>query len=258
MNDKMHEEKDKHLFDNIANEYFKKDIYVVSKEARRFQLLSLIRCMQQYSNCKSLGRIIELGSGVGASSEYLKEIYTEYIGVDYSEEFVKIANKTFSNINRKFICGNIKSIDIAEKNVDFVFGVGVLHHVADINEVLQNIKKIGNPATFFGFIEPQSSNPFIQLMRKIRMKIDKRYSADQVFFSKKEIISMFESNDFKVERIKYQGYLSTPFAQVIMKPKAVFLPIVLFLIMIDKLVQKYLNNRFSWNICWIASKKNNN
>ncbi len=243
------------FFNQIASEYIKKDISLTSKYARKFQLYSLINLYFFYMKKDKLNYIIELGCGSGASSKYLNGKYDHYSGFDYSEAFVEFAKNNYENKNTHFDCCNIKDIFVENNSVEFVFGIGVLHHVSEIDEILQAIKKIGNSSTLFGFIEPQASNPFIQFLRIIRKKVDKNYSKEQVSFTKKRIEELFNYHGFEIKKIIYTGYLSTPFAQVIFKPDWFFLPIVKLVVFIDKMIQNYLNNFLSWNICWIAQKK---
>ncbi|MEX1013870.1 MAG: class I SAM-dependent methyltransferase, partial [Candidatus Paceibacterota bacterium] len=251
MSNNLHEIKDKKLFNEIAGKYFLKDVYPVSSRARKFQLLSLFDLYKNETKKEEHGVILELGCGVGASSKYLGNSYKKYIGVDYSEEFIGIAKKHFANNRTLFHCANIKDYKNEFEEVDFIFGVGVLHHVNNIEEVLINLKEIGNKRTVYGFIEPQASNPFIQILRRLRMLIDKDYSSEQIFFKRNKIREIFELNGFNVLKIKYQGYFTVPFAQIIIKPAFLFKPIVNLLIHVDMFIQYYLNNRFSWNIIWI-------
>jgi cyclopropane fatty-acyl-phospholipid synthase-like methyltransferase len=256
MKEVQHEEDDKKLFNEIAEDYFRKDIYSVSAMARKFQLQSLISMYYKKFNRKNLGNILEIGCGVGASTLYLTGLYDNYIGIDYAENLIKLARDNFANDNNKFVCANIKDIPgiCASEEVDFIFGVGALHHVKKIESVLTAIRDIGNENTVFGFIEPQASNPIIQLMRRTRMLIDRSYSSNQVFFKKNDIQEVFKKNGFKIIVIKYQGYFSPPFAQVILKPEFFFKPVVRLSMVVDDIVQNKINNPLSWNIIWLAQK----
>jgi 2-polyprenyl-3-methyl-5-hydroxy-6-metoxy-1,4-benzoquinol methylase len=255
MSNNLHEIKDKNLFNEIAAKYFLKDVYPVSSKARKFQLLSLVDLYISETQREENGVILELGCGVGASSKYLENFYNKYIGIDYSEEFIGIAKKHFANNRRSFHCTNIKNYKNNFEEVDFIFGVGVLHHVNNIEEVLSNLKEIGNKRTVFGFIEPQASNPIFQTLRRLRMLLDRDYSSEQIYFKKDKIVKIFETNGFEIMKIKYQGYFTVPFAQIIIKPSILFKPIVNVLIHVDKFIQNHFNNRFSWNIIWIARFK---
>jgi len=73
---------------------------------------------------------LEIGCGVGATSSYLEGIYINYIGVDYSKEFIELANQHYSKVNVEYYCSNIKELKI-DKELDLVLGIGVLHHISD-------------------------------------------------------------------------------------------------------------------------------
>lgn len=244
----INEKKDKELFNEIAYQYTRKDIYPVSRYARKFQLESLIELTgRDYFN-----GILELGCGPGYSCVYLKNRYNHFTGIDYSEKFIEIANQLNLN-NTTFLKGNIKNFsNLKIDEYDLILGIGILHHVDDIEKVLNNIKIVCNKNTILAFIEPYSGNPIIQILRKIRKRIDKQYSDEQIFFKKKDIIKLFNENGFSIDKIAYQGYISTPFAQVILKPIILFYPICKFAVCIDKIIQKYLNIPISWNIIWTS------
>lgn len=243
------EGKDKALFDRISSLYVKKDEVDSSRIARSFQLMSLVNLMTARKN--HFGKVLELGCGAGASAEYMKGLFDHYLGVDYSQNLIDLAKKKYASERIQFECMNIKHL-AAETRFDMILGVGVLHHVDDCHEVLTALKRFTKPDTLIGFIEPQRGNPLVQLMRGIRKITDKGYSEDQRFFSKSEVVEIFQTAGFTVETIRYQGYFSPPLAQVIINPQVVFRPLSKALTKIDSFIQKFLNNRLSWNLVVVA------
>ncbi|MBN2772024.1 MAG: methyltransferase domain-containing protein, partial [Spirochaetes bacterium] len=245
--------KDKELFDKIANKYAEKDLYSVSKAARKFQIDSLIKLIDPVLLEKKFDKVIEIGCGNGANSVYLKNYYNSYLGIDFSEELIKIANYYYQNEQTDFFSSDIKDLD---KNIkyDLIVCVGVLHHLPNLKKYLRNIREIGHNDSVYAFLEPLAENPIIQLLRYFRKKIDPDYSKSQIFFKINELKKVFPETGFKITKLKYTGYLTPPFAQVILKPKFVFLPVVKLFIFFDKLIQKYCPNRLSWNISFIARK----
>jgi SAM-dependent methyltransferase len=243
--------KDQQLFDKIAIDYTKKDIYPVSRFARKFQLFSLFNLI----NKDHFEHILDIGCGPGYNADYLEGKYNQYTGVDYSEKFIEIAGTLHAKGN--FITGNIKNLDqVCTDNYDIILGCGVLHHIDNLDEALSSIRKICNNSTIVAFIEPYNGNPVVQLLRFIRKHIDKSYSEDQIFFSRKELLMVFRKNGFKINTIQYQGYFSTPFAQIILKPAQLFYPICWLTVKLDKFIQNKINNPFSWNIIFTASVNN--
>ncbi|MGM0932675.1 MAG: class I SAM-dependent methyltransferase [Bacteroidota bacterium] len=240
------EQQDKNLFNTISSKYAEKDIYPISKVARAFQIECMIEFLSKEYNFSRASRLIEVGCGHGANSEYLSKIYKSFLGVDYSDELIKIANKRYRTENSHFVVDNIKEIEKHGK-FDVVVGIGILHHVDNLSEVLEKLKEIGHEKTLYLFYEPQGGNPLIQTLRKLRIKMDSSYSGDQMFFEKKELINKVSNLGFKNIKTRYNGYLTPPFAQVMLKPDFLFRPAVKFSIMLDRILFRKINSRLAWN-----------
>src|SRR4030042_371477 len=249
------EKQDQQLFNRIAKKYASKDKYIVSSKAREFQLMSLFGLLANKLNKTHFIHILELGCGVGANSKYLKKHFDHYTGIDYSDEFIKLGSKLYGNSNIEFINGNLKNINFDKTSYDLILGVGILHHLPDIGTVLRNIKKQMDNETIYGFIEVQSGNPVVQLMRKIRKITDSHYSKDQNIFSKNNFFEVFHKEGFEIIDFLYQGYLTPPFAQVNLKPKWIMLQLVNIAIKADRLIQNNFPNFLSWNMVWLARIK---
>jgi len=240
------EKNDKELFNTISGKYAEKDIYQVSKEARAFQVHCMMDFLKKEFEISKFGDVIEVGCGHGANSKYLQGHYQNFLGVDYSSELIKIAKARYGNSHSRFAIDNIKDID-KHGQFDLIIGIGILHHVDNLEEVLKKLKEIGHEKTIYLFYEPQKGNPIIQILRKIRVRFDPNYSGDQVFFEKKELTKRVKDLGFKNIRSRYNGYLTPPFAQVIMKPKFIFQPLMRFSKKVDKILYRKINSRVAWN-----------
>jgi len=250
------ETKDKILFNRIAKKYAGKDQYIVSSKAREFQLISLVKYIENKLNITHFRDVLELGCGVGANSKYLKDYYNHYTGIDYSEEFIKLANNLYADSNTEFLCGNLKDYSIKKSTFDLIIGVGILHHLPDIGLVLRNFRKQLSKNVVYGFIEVQSGNPVIQLLRNLRKKTDRNYSEDQNIFSRKFIYETFQKEGFEIKGFLYQGYFTPPFAQVKLKPEWIMLPLVRIAIALDRFIQNKCPNSLSWNMIFMAQINN--
>jgi 2-polyprenyl-3-methyl-5-hydroxy-6-metoxy-1,4-benzoquinol methylase len=247
------EKRDKELFDRISNQYSYKDVYPISKKARAFQIDSIIDFVKKNYQLREKNSLLELGCGSGANSLYLEELYDEYMGVDYSQGLIEIANQKYRKKNVTFDTANIK--DLSKFNsYDIVFGLGILHHVDDLAKVLNELKKVGHSDTIYIFYEPQAGNPFLQFLRRLRMKIDPAFSEEQIFFRVKELEERIKQQKFNNIVSRYNGYFIPPFAQVVLKPYFLFNPIVKAMMKIDRFLFRKINSRFSWNFV-IAFKK---
>jgi len=248
------EQKDRELFNRIALNYSKKDIYSVSRSVRKFQIDTALNLLNKHTKAQHFENVLELGCGTGANSQYLKQYYKNYLGVDYSEELIRIADSLYSDDSTRFEKSDILSFNTKVK-YDLIILVGVLHHLTELENNLKHILKTAHNKTYFIFLEPQGKNPLIQLMRVIRKAVDPSYSKTQMFFHRKELISLLESAGYKILEAEYTGYFSPPFAQVIMKPEFIFYPVAKVCITIDRFIQKYCPNSLSWNLTVIAEKR---
>ena len=237
------------------NQYSKKklirDIYPPSSYCRR----SIIR--KAFSKfpfrTRKFNTILDIGCGNGANAKYLSGHYKKYIGVDISPGMVKLA-KLFNKENKeaKFYVSRIQDFNIPDCNdVDLVLFDGALHHIENPSEVFKILKEKINIGTYFIAREPQNTNFLIQLLRKLRMKIDKSYSSQQVFFSENELRSILKDAGINNFKFRYQDYLITPISQVILKPQFIFMPLAILIILMESFVDIIMIGKLrklSWNI----------
>jgi ubiquinone/menaquinone biosynthesis C-methylase UbiE len=218
------EQRERILFDQIAGKYARKDMMASSLIARKQLLVDAARPLLDGVN--SLGVILDIGCGVGAPARYLDGCYDRYIGVDQSEKMIEAARVFHQGNTRvEFIAGNIKSLELPGDRVDLILSVGALHHMTDLDSVIKSLRRLSKPRGFILAIEPQSANPAVQLMRRVRGWLDKSYSSEQIFFSREQLADLFNRNGIRNVSFEYLGYVSVPMAEVVMRPQFVFTPL---------------------------------
>lgn len=246
------EKKDQELFNNIAYQYARKDKVKSSIIARRSQILTAIKSIQKKN--EKIGLIIDVGCGIGATANYLNGYYDEYIGIDQSEELISIAKQMSYGANAGFVNLNVKDISsdqFSGRKADLIIMIGALHHMTEFDKVFNTIKNVTKPGTKFLALEPQNGNPFVQILRRIRKHLDPSYSKEQVFFSPDAIRNILTSNGISVSGIRYQGYFVPIFAQIILKPQIIAVPLSIFAVNLDAVIERYLPNflkKLSWNL----------
>jgi SAM-dependent methyltransferase len=248
----FHESKDMDLFNSISKSYCDKDIQKQSSIARKYRLTSSL----EKAFVKSDARILEVGCGAGFSVQYLDIDYKEYAGVDYSSGLIDYAKTYNSNTRASFICANIKDFNPDQK-FDVIFMIGVLHHFDDMDSVMMHLHNLLSEGGVIIANEPQSSNPLIQLLRKSRGKLDKGYSLDQIQFSPNSLEEVFKRNQLNNVQTFSQGIFSTPFAEVIIKPKVIAIPLSKIAVFFDKNIEKHFSKLLkwlSWNLIVIGRK----
>lgn len=208
-------EKDRQLFDSIAEDYCKKDRVEYARAMRKLRLTRSLKNVK-----KPIHSILELGCGAGFAAEYLKGHYQEFVGVDYSQNLINYANQLHAADNVSFSCSDIFTFNPGEKKFDVIFMIGVLHHIPNPDAALVKCKEWLAPGGVLIANEPARGNPIIWVARKIRKKIDSNYSEDQVEFSRSELIAMYEKAGFKTNSFP-QGFLSTILAETQLLPDSV-------------------------------------
>lgn len=245
-----HETADHELFNRIAHKYAHKDIVKSSAVCRKYQLIYALKPVLKpdYQS----GVIVDIACGVGAPAAYIKNYYSEYIGIDYSEEMINAARIFNKDVkNTRFVCSNIKNIESPDVRADVIMAVGAFHHMTELDKVFNSLKAIAKPEAYLVAIEPQRANPLVQIMRWIRGKIDKSYSEEQHYFSRSELYNILKDNGMIDVETEYQGYFTPPLAQVILNPQFIFYPLAILCVQIDKCLDRFLPGfmKFlSWNI----------
>jgi SAM-dependent methyltransferase len=254
MNEMLREQADQALFDRIANRYARKDSVLSTSLARKNQLFSVLGPL--LDELPTLGTILEIGCGVGAPARYLIGHYERYIGIDQSEEMVKAAIAfNQDNPRAEFVAASIKSEDLPQNVADVILSFGALHHMTELEDVLASLSRIAKPGAYLVVSEPQNGNPLIQLMRWIRGIVDLSYSEDQIFFSQDDLTELFQNHGITDLLARFEGFLTAPFAQVILQPQILSVPLCRAAIRVDAWLDTHLPERLkilSFNLAVIG------
>jgi len=250
----MREQADQELFDTIADRYARKDVVASSSLARKNQLLFALQPILDQS--PNLGTVVDVGCGVGAPARYLEGHYERYVGIDQSEEMIKAA-ATFNrgNPRAEFMAKNIKSRHLPQNVADVILSDGALHHITELDHAMGSLARIAKPGAFLVVREPQTGNPLVQTMRRVRGIVDSAYSEEQVFFRERDLRSLFASHNITDLSVRFQGFLSPPFAQVVMHPQALTVRLSKLAVSIDRWLNAHLPaplQKLSFNIVVIG------
>ena len=234
---------DKHLFDSIWESYVKKDQIRYCRMARKLRLDRTLKNIP-----RPITSILEVGCGAGFAAEYLRKEYEQFTGLDYSQKLVDYAEQHNSSKNTRFICNDIKNFEGSQK-FRVILMIGVLHHIADARNVLMNLKSHLEKGGAIVVNEPQNGNPLFKLLRKVRKKVDPKYSSDQIAFSANELKRIFEDCGYKIKLFP-QGLLSTPLAETCMLPNFIGMPLAWFAKLIDSIVEDMIPDRILIRLTW--------
>jgi len=230
--------KDEALFNKIALSYYMKDKVLSSIIPRRNKLMQAVEPILRVK--RTLGDVLEIGCGAGASAKYLKKMYRSYTGLDHSSEMINVArNFNQGNHLAKFIHADLTEMDSLPNQADTIISIGVLHHLSDIDQLMSSLKNISKNNADFIALEPIDVNPIVMLSRGIRKKIDSTYSDDQHFFSLSEIEDILLRNNLQKESIRFIGLFSNPLSQIILHPQFLFRNLSKLFVWLDNLILRY-------------------
>ena len=246
------EKADRALFNDISEKYWRKDVSASSRTSRRHRLLQTLSPLP----LKPGAIVLEVGCGCGYSADFLTGVYGQYIGVDYAERLIAFARKHNGRPNARFVAADINDY-ASEEKADLVVMVGVLHHFQDPDRTLKHILGLLKPGGWLAVNEPQSGNRLVQIARKIRMALDKGYSAEQRTFSADQLRRLLEQNDLSSVKIIPQGIFSPPLAEVVLKPDLIFGALGKTAVRADAFLESRLGMRLkniSWNLIGTGQK----
>lgn len=114
-------------------------------------------------------KVLDLGCYEGnALSVFLAENSGEYIGIDLSESGIAKLNTKLEKIpNAKGVEMDFLSEEFDEKNFDWIYAYGVLHHFKDTDELIRRLKAKLKPDGKLISYDPLQTNFAVKLARKI-------------------------------------------------------------------------------------------
>jgi 2-polyprenyl-3-methyl-5-hydroxy-6-metoxy-1,4-benzoquinol methylase len=244
------EQADRALFDRIASNYARKDVAPSSRVARKYRLTSTLDTVP---NDHPL-HILEVGCGAGYAIDYLNDPVGRYLGVDHSTELIEHARSRHQDSAVEF--RSMRIHDLAETDAfDVVFVIGVLHHLDDVDGALERMVAALRPGGTLAVNEPQPGNPVVRVARRVRKRVDRSYSEDQIEFTPAELREMFVRHGLREVGTRPQGFLSTPFAEVPLPLPAVTVRLARLAVAADRRIARWgTPSRFAWN-CIATGRK---
>jgi len=108
--------------------------------------------------------IAEVGSGSGRILKNLLTYFPKKIVAIEPSQAIEVAKKNIQNEKVEFL--NLKGQDISfEKKFDFVFSLGVIHHIPQYNSVLKKIyKSLKNNGKFIIWVYGREGNELYLLI----------------------------------------------------------------------------------------------
>jgi len=243
---------DRELFDSIAARHAAKDLTPSSRRARRLRLERTLSVVQLQPSW----RVLEVGCGAGFAATYLRGRIGEYVGIDHSQALIEIASDSNAADRVKFVASSIEAFE-PPHTFDLVFMVGVLHHLEHKERELSTLVGFLKPGGYLVANEPQPANPFVSLARRLRGALDDSYSSEQEEICRRDLRNLLAGSGLGDIVIQPQGLLSTPFAELVLKPGMLAQPLSLLACSLDAYVEPRLGRvllPFSWNLIAVGRR----
>lgn len=137
----------------------------------------------QYFDLVDLGalknsRVCDLGCGIGRWSYFLRDKCRELVLVDFSEA-IFVARKNLNDAdNVLFFMGDLKRLPFREDFADFLFCLGVLHHLpTNALEEVRNLKRLAPTILIYLYYmldnRPMYFRLLLTIVTKIRLLVSK-------------------------------------------------------------------------------------
>lgn len=98
------------------------------------------------------GKILDVGTGIGDFVDILQEClsdYSEIVGIDTGEAALARARDHFKQNDIKFLLMDAGKMEFEDNSFDTVCMSNTLHHLSDINIVLNEMKRVVKPGGLF-------------------------------------------------------------------------------------------------------------
>lgn len=175
-------------------------------------------------------KILEIGCGTGALTQYLARTNASVIATDFDERFLGVAQNKINFPNVFFQIADAEILkNFSSDSFDVVCGVSILHHL-NIDLALKNIQRVLKPGGAMAFSEPNMLNPQIAI-QKNTLFIKKWFgdSPDETAFFKWRMKKTLTENHFRDILVEPFDFLHPVF------PDFLFSPVVLLADMLEKI-----------------------
>lgn len=92
-------------------------------------------------------KVLEVGCGIAIDGRYLSEHGVDYQAVDLSFESLRLAHQHFgqNKLRQRFANADATQLPFRDSTFDFVYSIGILHHVPDTPAACREVARILRP-----------------------------------------------------------------------------------------------------------------
>jgi SAM-dependent methyltransferase len=166
-------------------------------------------------------RCVEIGAGRGTFTECVLEARPNLrlTAIDVSPRQVELARATLGRFpHLDFQVGDAGRLPCADRSVDAVFGVSILHHV-DLEPILKEMHRVLRPGGRIWFSEPNMLNPQVAVEKNVRV-IGRwlQNSDDETAFVRSSLSRILRRADFDDVRVRPFDFLHPGLPAFLLSP----------------------------------------
>ena len=128
--------------------------------------------IESITTCVTGTKILDMGCGLGTTTNYITNLGLNCYGIDYDNEVIKYCEKTYTKAN--FKVANAEQLPFEDGSFDTIILRDSLHHFygeANFEKVKQEILRVSKPDARIIFFDP-NVNFILKTMRKITFHKD--------------------------------------------------------------------------------------
>lgn len=145
------------MHDSIAEHHNLNVPYINRKSTKLFYENLILQYFGDLNEVKKPIKVLEIGCGTGTFVDFSISNNFQYVGIDLSQKMVELAKKNHhENKGKRFYCNDLKSYsNNANESFDLIVSSSFLHHLHDLDDGIQDIKKLLNKSgMYIGLHEP--------------------------------------------------------------------------------------------------------
>jgi len=160
--------------------------------------LKILRAM---SSIKNIETALEIGCGNGNGTKVIKKYFSpkNIIAIDLDEKMIEIAQRRNKDTSVTYKVMDASKLDFPNNHFDAVFDFGIIHHIPNWKDCIQELKRVLKPNAEV-ILEELSIDTFSKGIGRVWRKIlDHPY---QQMYSAKQFIEFMTETGFEIKNYK--------------------------------------------------------
>jgi len=166
--------------------------WFMNTERHAERVINRAQKLLEFAELKEKQDFLEIGCGSGAVSKYIAERYhLNVTGVDVDPEQIELAKKNANKIfNLRFLAADATHLAFEDNSFDIVLSFGVMHHIPNWLDVMEEIKRVLRPKSYFIYMD--------LVYHELTAKIGRAVSQNYGIMTMKDLNLFIEKSNFSI------------------------------------------------------------